>query len=164
MVLDRQTVSNFHGGKYLVWKVRGWVRLQVNRKGGANAAVSGVFFGSALKHEQAQPSLIVSQIETEGSVELSTQMPSHDSRKAGDNADANSRTTCWIISLNHSSKGAAEVVVGGIKVRTYCLEASDDLITWKPVGTNVNVEGAVRFIDEDAPKHPCRFYRAVEVH
>jgi hypothetical protein len=45
-VLDRETVSNFSGGQYLVWNVSGHVRFQVtNLVGGSNAVISGVFFG-----------------------------------------------------------------------------------------------------------------------
>ena len=44
-LLDARTVSNFQGGQYLVWMVRGNVRLRMTRLTGANAVVSGVFFG-----------------------------------------------------------------------------------------------------------------------
>ena len=46
-VLDSRAVSGFSGGKYLVWTVKGHVRIQVVRTGGANAVVSAVFFGPA---------------------------------------------------------------------------------------------------------------------
>jgi len=42
-VLDSQTLSNFCGGKYLVWDVSGWVQVRVTPLV-KNAVVSGVFF------------------------------------------------------------------------------------------------------------------------
>jgi len=46
-VLNTETVSNFHGGTYLVWNISGQVAVQVTLNSGANAVVSGVFFGVA---------------------------------------------------------------------------------------------------------------------
>jgi len=46
-VLDMETVSNFHNGTYLVWNISGQVVVQVSMTGGANAVISGVFFGVA---------------------------------------------------------------------------------------------------------------------
>jgi uncharacterized repeat protein (TIGR01451 family) len=40
-------VGNFHGGIYYVWNVSGHVKIRVTLTGGANAVVSGIFFGSA---------------------------------------------------------------------------------------------------------------------
>jgi len=45
-VLDTRTVSNFGGGEYLVWNVQGHVKIRVTRTSGANAVVSGIFFGN----------------------------------------------------------------------------------------------------------------------
>ena len=45
-VLDSRTVSGFHDGRYLVWEIRGHVKIKVTRTGGANAVVSGLFFDS----------------------------------------------------------------------------------------------------------------------
>ena len=44
-ILDTRTVTNFQGGQYLVWTIQGHVRLRVTRLAGANAVVSGIFFG-----------------------------------------------------------------------------------------------------------------------
>ena len=41
------------------------------------------------------------------------------------------------------------------------VEASDDLVTWTPVCTNVVTEGAIHFVDPDAIEHPHRFYQVV---
>ncbi len=45
---DTQAVSQFQGGVYLVWKVRGHVRITVtNSRAGSNAVASGLFFDAA---------------------------------------------------------------------------------------------------------------------
>jgi hypothetical protein len=46
-VLDSRTASAFQGGTYLSWDLGGHVRLVVTNTGGANAVVSGLFFGGA---------------------------------------------------------------------------------------------------------------------
>ena len=46
VVLDSRTVSGFNGGQYAVWNLRGHVRLRFTRLAGANAVLSGVFFGA----------------------------------------------------------------------------------------------------------------------
>ncbi|WP_165073867.1 fibronectin type III domain-containing protein [Paludisphaera rhizosphaerae] len=43
-VLDSRNASDFAGGAYLTWDVRGAVRFRVVHDGGSNAVVSGVFF------------------------------------------------------------------------------------------------------------------------
>lgn len=71
----------------------------------------------------------------------------------------------FIVSFNLSSEGAAQIVVAGRKGSTYYLDASDSLVTWSRVSTNINTEGTVRFLDEGAlSQHPTRFYRVVEAH
>ena len=44
-VLDTETVSNFTGGKYLVWNLSGDVGITITNSGGLNEVLSGVFFG-----------------------------------------------------------------------------------------------------------------------
>ena len=44
-LLDSRDAAGFAGGHYLVWTIRGHVRLEVVRSGGLNAVVSGVFIG-----------------------------------------------------------------------------------------------------------------------
>ena len=44
-VLDSRTVSAFHGGTYLTWNLSGRTRFVVTKTAGANAVVSGFFFG-----------------------------------------------------------------------------------------------------------------------
>jgi hypothetical protein len=68
-----------------------------------------------------------------------------------------------IVSISLSSEGAAQILVLGTIRSTYYLEASDDLVTWSRVSTNVNVEGTVRLVDDStASQHPIRFFRAAE--
>src|ERR1019366_4615323 len=45
-VLDTRTISGFQGGQYLVWNLKGDVKLKITLTGGANAVVSGLFFGT----------------------------------------------------------------------------------------------------------------------
>jgi hypothetical protein len=44
-VLDSRSLSGFQEGRYLVWNVRGKVRLRITRTAGPNAVVSGLLFG-----------------------------------------------------------------------------------------------------------------------
>jgi hypothetical protein len=43
-VLDTRTVSKFTKGQYLIWNLRGKIKVQITRTKGANAVVSGMFF------------------------------------------------------------------------------------------------------------------------
>jgi len=42
------------------------------------------------------------------------------------------------------------------------IEASTDLVHWTPLCTNVVTDGALHFVDPDAPSSAVRFYRTVE--
>jgi carboxypeptidase family protein len=44
-LLDTRTASAFHNGQYFVWNIQGHVTVRVILTGGANAVVSGLFFG-----------------------------------------------------------------------------------------------------------------------
>jgi hypothetical protein len=46
-VLDTRSISQFNNGIYLVWNISRHVKINVTRTGGANAVVSGVFFGGS---------------------------------------------------------------------------------------------------------------------
>ena len=46
-VLDTRTISNFGGGVYLLWNISGQVTVTVTLTKGANAVISGVFWGGA---------------------------------------------------------------------------------------------------------------------
>ncbi len=46
-LLDTRNLSAFGGGAWMVWNLSGHVTVRVTRTAGANAAVSGIFFGAA---------------------------------------------------------------------------------------------------------------------
>jgi len=46
-LLDSRTISQFNGGQYLVWNIRGRVKFVVNKTGAKTAVVSGIYFGGA---------------------------------------------------------------------------------------------------------------------
>jgi RHS repeat-associated protein len=43
-VLDSRDISSFANGKYLVWELKGHVKLKVTKLAGTNAVISGLFF------------------------------------------------------------------------------------------------------------------------
>jgi hypothetical protein len=45
-VLDTRNLSNFSGGIYLVWNLKGHVTLKLTNTGPSNAVLSGIFFGN----------------------------------------------------------------------------------------------------------------------
>jgi hypothetical protein len=45
--LDTRTISGFTSGVYLPWTVTGHVQFRITRLAGANAVISGSFFGAA---------------------------------------------------------------------------------------------------------------------
>ena len=44
-LLDSRSISTFNGGEYLVWDIRGHVKIMVNKTGAKSAVVSGLYFG-----------------------------------------------------------------------------------------------------------------------
>lgn len=46
-VLNTQTVTGFSGGQYLVWDIKGSVKIRFTRQAGSNAVAGGVFFSHA---------------------------------------------------------------------------------------------------------------------
>jgi IPT/TIG domain len=46
-ILDTETLSNFSNGTYLVWNITGNVIITVTQNSGANAVLSGIFFGGS---------------------------------------------------------------------------------------------------------------------
>lgn len=46
-MLDTRNVSSFQNGQWLVWNVKGNVKITINSTGGVNAVASGLFFGPA---------------------------------------------------------------------------------------------------------------------
>lgn len=43
-VLDQRLITDFHGGRYLVWNVAGHVNFRCKRDAGLNAVINGIFF------------------------------------------------------------------------------------------------------------------------
>ncbi len=68
-VLDSQSLTySFHGGVYLVWSVSGHVMIRVTRTGGANAVISGLFFGGGISSPPpASASFVMLDTTTQGS-------------------------------------------------------------------------------------------------
>jgi hypothetical protein len=46
-LLDTRTLTDFTGGQYLVWTVRGHVVIEITALAGPNGVVNGLFFGAA---------------------------------------------------------------------------------------------------------------------
>jgi fibronectin type 3 domain-containing protein len=46
-VLSTRTLSDFGSGKYVVWNIKGHVKVTVTRNSGVNSVVSGIFFDAA---------------------------------------------------------------------------------------------------------------------
>ena len=55
VLLNSRNVSSFNGGQYLVWDVRGRVKIIVNKIGGKTAVVSGIYFGGAAPSSTPTP-------------------------------------------------------------------------------------------------------------
>ena len=48
ILLDSRAISGFNAGQYLVWNIRGHVKLVINKTGGKSAVVSGLYFGGSI--------------------------------------------------------------------------------------------------------------------
>ena len=56
-ILDSRTLSSFVNGTYLVWNIRGHVKVNVRLTGGLNVVTSGVFFGGAASSSVIAPAI-----------------------------------------------------------------------------------------------------------
>jgi uncharacterized membrane protein len=65
-VLDTRTISGFQNGQYLVWNLKGHVKLNVTLTGGSNAVVSGVFFGASSGTTTATAAFVKTDTTTQG--------------------------------------------------------------------------------------------------
>jgi subtilisin family serine protease len=61
-VLASQTVSGFHDGQYIVWRLSGTVFVRVTKLAGDNAVVSGIFFGGPAATNQPPTASITSPL------------------------------------------------------------------------------------------------------
>jgi hypothetical protein len=64
-VLESRSISGFGSGVYLVWNLSGHVLIRVTRTGGANAVLSGIFFGGGIQLPTA--AFVKSDTTTKGS-------------------------------------------------------------------------------------------------
>jgi uncharacterized membrane protein YkoI len=67
-VLDRRDVNAFSSGRYLVWQLKGHVRIKVTHRGapGSNAVVSGLFFGPPPLPSDASATFVEEDNTTQG--------------------------------------------------------------------------------------------------
>jgi len=54
-LLDSRSISTFNGGEYLVWDIRGHVKIMVNKTGAKSAVVSGLYFGGPVATQVRRP-------------------------------------------------------------------------------------------------------------
>lgn len=65
--------------------------------------------------------------------------------------------------ITHSADAAVEIVVSAEPGEECQIEASTDLITWKPLGTVQSETGISSFVDLAAPSRTQLFYRAAKI-
>jgi hypothetical protein len=173
-VLDVQSLSAFTEGTYLVWDLKGRVRLRCTRLSGPNAVVAGLFLDPRLAPEDGLP---VAPI-----LNFSAPMVTEDAgqvKVAGENGDqvvleSSTNLLDWQpVSTNTLGSGGGLFSVPGrigrphqfyrtrsVSQPGYLVEASRDLVTWVPVslelGTNV-----VDLTKRDTLVFSNRFYRVI---
>lgn len=59
--------------------------------------------------------------------------------------------------------GLFHLQLPGTDGMAYAVQVSEDMVHWETLFTNVVTEGAIHFVDPDAPEARQRFYRAVQV-
>ena len=77
-VLDSRNVSDFTQGQYLVWTLKGHVKIRLTKTAGANAVVSGIFFDAAtvgLPNPTPTPTPIPTPVPTPIPTPVPTPMP-----------------------------------------------------------------------------------------
>jgi hypothetical protein len=62
--LSTQSFSGFYSGEYAVWNIKGNVVIQVACTGGANAVVSGIFFGAGAAATPPSSTAVYSGLDT----------------------------------------------------------------------------------------------------
>jgi hypothetical protein len=68
-VLDTRSISNFTSGIYIGWSVTGHVTVQVTCNGGANAVVSGIFFGGTQASGSTNAAAVASFVNSDSSTQ-----------------------------------------------------------------------------------------------
>ena len=62
-LLDTRTVSAFQGGKYVIWDLKGHVKINVTRLAGSNAVVSGLYFGAGAPPPVPAPTPVLNPVD-----------------------------------------------------------------------------------------------------
>jgi hypothetical protein len=65
------------------------------------------------------------------------------------------------VSAERMADGAVRVVLAGAPLENTVVEASADMVTWRPIFTNSAPATSIEFSDVDATNYSSRFYRAV---
>jgi hypothetical protein len=68
--LDTRNLSNFGNGTYLVWDIRGRVRITLTRTAGVNALVNGLFFGGPAGPVSSGPLTLSARRLPNGAIEV----------------------------------------------------------------------------------------------
>jgi hypothetical protein len=125
-LLDKQTVSSFGDGKYLLWDIQGRVKINVAKVAGPNAVMMGLFFGPPPGPVNPPP-------------------------PAGGALN----------SLQRLLNGHVQLNVTGALGQRFVIEASNDLVVWTAIGSQLLTGTSADFVDTDAPLFDKRFYRLV---
>ena len=78
-LLESRNISQFNGGQYLVWDIRGRVKITVNKTGGKSAVVSGLYFGGAAPAPTPTPTPSPTPTPAPGAPQVSVTVPSEGS-------------------------------------------------------------------------------------
>jgi hypothetical protein len=171
-VLNTQTISNFQDGMYLVWDVKGQVRIRLSRLSGPNSVVMGLFFGPTTSASEAPigPRLSLPSNQQISSGGFRLQLTGEDGRYI---LEASANLTDWrSVSTNILSGGTMEIVDSNSQLHPhqfyrvryapdqFLIEASSDLVRWVPVGVSNSPGNLASFMQADSLVHDTRFYRA----
>ena len=77
-------------------------------------------------------------------------------------ADEPPASTATLSLVGGTEGSAATLQVRGLPWQKYVVEASEDLVSWTPLGVVCDATGVGYFVDSDAVRHGRRFYRAME--
>jgi uncharacterized protein (TIGR03437 family) len=75
-LIDTRTISQFNGGQYLVWDIRGRVKITVTKVGGKTAVISGIYFGGAAPAPTPTPTPSPTPTPAPGAPQVSVTVPS----------------------------------------------------------------------------------------
>lgn len=78
-LVDTRTISQFNGGQYLVWNIRGRVKIVVTKTGAKTAVISGLYFGSAAPAPSPTPTPTPTPTPAPSAPQVSLTVPSNGS-------------------------------------------------------------------------------------